>query len=146
MSTVRKSTSERIEAKKTEMEQKKNELALLLKRQRKEERKARNHRISTRGAHIESLLPDTIGLSDERFFTFLEKTVANDFGKKILATLTVEQEKENAKNTTATGGGASAAKSEAATKNGGNPVTQTVIEEKRNDNDNGGESGVTNAS
>ena len=142
-------TSERIEAKKTEMEQKKNELALLVKRQRKEERKARNHRISTRGAHMESILPDTIGLSDTRFFTFLEKTVANDFGKKILATLTAEQDKDNAKNaasTTTAGGGTSAVKSEAAAKNSGNTVTQTVIEEKHSDNANGGESEGTSAS
>jgi len=47
---------------------------------------------------MESLLPDTIALSDERFWTFLEKTVANDFGRRILATLTAEQDKEDAKN------------------------------------------------
>ena len=149
MSTVRKTTAERIEAAKLEKAQMEAEIKRLLHLQKAEERKKRSHRISTRGAHIESLLPDTIGLTDARFFTFLEKTVANDFGKKILATLTAEQERESAKNavnTTAANGGTSAAKPEAAAKNSGSTVTQTVIADKHSDNANSGESGVTNAS
>ena len=50
---------------------------------------------------MESILPDTIMLSDARFWTFLEKTVANKFGRDILATLKAEQEKEDAKNAAA---------------------------------------------
>ena len=96
--STRKTTAERIEAQRERMEQMQNEMKELMRKHNAEERKKRNHRISTRGAHIEKLLPDTIGLSDGRFFTFLEKTVANDFGKKILVTLKAEQDKEDAKN------------------------------------------------
>ena len=96
--STRRTTTERIEAAKLEKAQMEAEIKRLMNLQKAEERKKRNHRISTRGAHIESILPDTIGLSDARFFTFLEKTVANDFGKKILTTLKAEQDKEDAAN------------------------------------------------
>ena len=147
--STRRTTTERIEAAKLEKAQMEAEIKRLMNLQKAEERKKRNHRISTRGAHMESILPDTIGLSDARFFTFLEKTVANDFGKKILASLTAEQERENAKNavnTTTSNGGKSAATPEAATKTDGKPAAQTVIEEKHNDNANSGESRGTSAS
>ena len=76
----------------------KNEYRLLLNRQKKEERKARTHRICTRGGMLEGLLPDTIILNDERFKAFLVKTTANKFGRNILAELVAEQEQEDAAN------------------------------------------------
>jgi hypothetical protein len=91
-----KTTAAKIAEQRTKMEQIQNEINRLLRLEREEARKARNHRISKRGAHLESLLPDTIMLSDKRFFSFLEKTVANDFGRRTLATLVAEQERENA--------------------------------------------------
>ena len=145
----RKTTTERIELQKEKMEQMQNEMKELKRKYNAEERKKRNHRISTRGAHLEKLLPDTIGLSDERFFTFLEKTVANDFGKKILATLTAEQERENVKNaaiTTAVDGGVSTAKPEAATKNNGKTAAKSINAEEYTENADADESGGTDAS
>jgi len=91
-----KTTAAKIAEQRTKMEQIQNEINRLLRLEKEEARKARNHRISKRGAHLESLLPDTIMLSDKRFFSFLEKTVANDFGRRTLATLVAEQERENA--------------------------------------------------
>jgi len=91
----RKTTTEKIAEQKTRMEQMQNEMKRLMNLQKAEERKKRNHRICKRGAHLESLLPDTIGLSDERFFAFLEKTAANGRGREILASFVAEQEKEN---------------------------------------------------
>jgi len=134
--STRKTTTERIAEHQTKMEQMQNEMKELKRKHSAEERKKRNHRISTRGAHLEKLLPDTIGLSDARFFTFLERTTANDFGKKVLATLTAEQEKENAKNAAiiaTADGGTPTAKPEATAKNGGNTTAQPVIEEEYND-------------
>ena len=96
--STRKTTAEKIEAARIELKQKENELKRLEQIQKDADRKARNHRISKRGAHLESLLPDTIMLSDARFFTFLEKTVANDYGRRALAVLVAEQTAENAKN------------------------------------------------
>jgi len=129
MAATTKSTSERIQAKKAEMEQKKHELSLLLQRQKKEERKARNHRICRRGAHLESILPDTISLSDERFWRFLEKTVANDFGRRTLATLIAEQDKEDAKNgadTATNDGGAPTDKPTSTTQSANKSVAPTT--------------------
>jgi len=91
-----KTTAEKIAEQRTKIAQMENEMKRLLQLQKEEARKARNHRISKRGAHLESLLPDTIMLSDKRFFTFLEKTVANDFGRRTLATLVAEQARDNA--------------------------------------------------
>ena len=96
--STRKTTAERIEAAKAEKAQVEAEIKELMQKHREEERNKRNHRISTRGAHMEKLLPDTIGLSDARFFTFLERPVANDFGRRALAALKAEQDKEDAAN------------------------------------------------
>ena len=96
--STRKTTAERIEAAKLEKQQMEERIKKLLQEQKAEERKKRNHRISHRGAHLESMLPDTIKLSDSRFYTFLEKTVGNEFGRRALATLVAEQEKEDAAN------------------------------------------------
>ena len=96
--STRKTTAEKIEAARIEKAQADARIKKLLQEQKEADRKARNHRISKRGAHLESLLPDTIMLSDVRFFTFLEKTVGNDYGRRALAALVAEQTAENAKN------------------------------------------------
>ena len=75
----RRTTAERIDAKKEEMTQKKNGLNLLLQRQRKEERKARNHRLCERGGIVESLLPDLARLDKEQFDTFAQKTLLSGY-------------------------------------------------------------------
>jgi hypothetical protein len=80
------------------MEQMQNEMKRLLRQEKEEDRRARTHRICKRGGLIESLLPDTIMLSDERFKAFLEKTTANKFGREALATLKAEQEKDDTNN------------------------------------------------
>jgi hypothetical protein len=147
--STRKTTTERIELHKEKMEQMQNEMKALMRKHNAEERKKRNHRISTRGAHLEKLLPDTIELSDERFFTFLEKTTANDFGRRILATIIAEQEKENAKvtvNSTAADGGTDAAELAVKTQNGGKTAAKAVIAEDNGDNTDKDESGGTKAS
>ena len=93
-----KTTAVKIAEQRAKMEQMENEIKRLLRLQKEEERKARTHRICERGGLLESLLPDTIALTHERFKTFLEKTTANDFGRRTLAALMAEQEKENAVN------------------------------------------------
>jgi len=91
----RKTIAEKIQAQQAKKEQMEAEIKRLLQQQKAEERKARNHRICKRGGLIESLLPDVITLSDERFKAFLNKTVANDFGRRALAILRAEQDKED---------------------------------------------------
>ena len=96
--STRRTTSERIDAQKERMEQMQNEMKRLKRVQNKEERKRRDHRIYTRGGHMESILPDTIVLSDARFFTFLERTVANKFGRDVLDKLIAEQRRDDTAN------------------------------------------------
>ena len=121
--STRKTTTEKIELQRERMEEIQNEMKRLLNQQKTEERKKRNHRICKRGAHLESLLPNTVGLSDTRFFSFLEKTVANDFGRRALAALVAEQEKEDATDgdVNAAGDGAPSVPSVVAAAQGGNP-------------------------
>ncbi|MCL2168947.1 MAG: DUF3847 domain-containing protein [Defluviitaleaceae bacterium] len=47
--------------------------------------KARNHRLCKRHSLLESLLPDTINLTDEQYKAFLDKAVVNDYGRRVLA-------------------------------------------------------------
>jgi hypothetical protein len=91
-----KTTIEKIAEQKTRMEQMENELKRLMQRHKAEERKARTNRLCKRHGLFESLLPDTIPLSEDNFKTFLEKTVANDFGRRTLAALKAAQEKQAA--------------------------------------------------
>jgi hypothetical protein len=91
-----KTTLERIAEQKTRMEQMENELKRLMQRHKAEERKARTKRLCVRAGLLESMLPDTIPLTDGNFKRFLEKTAANDFGRRALANLTAEQKKQTA--------------------------------------------------
>jgi hypothetical protein len=63
----------------------------LLKAQAEADRKARTNRLCKRAGHLESLLPDTITLTDTRFNLFLSKTMVTDFAKRELRKLLDEQ-------------------------------------------------------
>ena len=96
--SIKKTTSERIDIQREKILQAQNELKRLENLEKATKRKERDRRIYRRGAHLESLLQDTIRLSDARFYTFLEKTTANSFGRKILSELLAKQEDEDSKN------------------------------------------------
>ena len=66
----------------------------LLQAQKEADRKERTNRLCKRAGHLESLLPDIIKLTNERFNVFLEKTVVTEFAKRILRDLLAEQERE----------------------------------------------------
>jgi len=74
------------------LEQLLNRKKLLIKQHKEDERKVRNRRLYQRHGLFESLLPDTICLTDEQFNTFLNRTVANDYGRDKLAEIIVEGE------------------------------------------------------
>ena len=61
------------------------EIAQLLNR-----RKERTKRLCRRMGLFESLVPESIPLTEEQFRTFLEKTVASPFGRGLLADLTAQ--------------------------------------------------------
>ena len=83
----RKTTADKIEEAKAKIEQAENHMKQLVQKQKAEERKARTKRLCSRHGLLESMLPDTITLTDEQFKMFLEKAVANDYGRRILANI-----------------------------------------------------------
>ena len=138
--STRRTIAERIEAELNRKKKMEEEIKGLLQQQKKEERKARTHRLSVRAGMLEGLLPDTIKLSDVRFNAFLRKTTANDFGRRVLSDLVAEQAKEDASNRTDGGkteGGADTAQGggTAAAKPAQTPTTPSVAD--------GGRTGVT---
>lgn len=85
-----KSIDARIAEAKLKIEQEQNRMKLLIQKQKKEERNARTKRLCSRMGLFESMLPDTIPLTDEQFKIFLEKTVTNEHSGRILDGLTAQ--------------------------------------------------------
>ena len=90
---ARKSRNDRIAVIEKEMEELEKQKKKLIAEQKEIDRKARTNRLCKRHGLFESLLPDIIDLSEDDFKLFLEKTVANDFGRRTLAALIAEQSK-----------------------------------------------------
>ena len=80
---------------KEKMEQMAAEYKRLQKLQKAEEAKEEEKRAVKLGILMQKLIPDVTKLDDSNFKKFLEKTVANDFGKRALSSLLSEQERAN---------------------------------------------------
>ena len=93
--TTRKTTAERIEAAKIEKAQADARIKILLQQQKKEERKARNHRLCERGGIVEKLLPDLVRLDKEQFDTFVQKTLLSGYAEKVLRGLVKSEQSED---------------------------------------------------
>ena len=91
-----KTTQERIEALQHEIQQKQNQEKQLRQRFREEQRKARNHRLCKRHGLFEKVLPETIDLTDEQFEKFVKQHIANEHGRRMLATLTAKYSTDKA--------------------------------------------------
>jgi len=83
----RKTITAKIEDTKAKITQYENHMKQLVQKQKQDERKARTKRLCSRAGLLESLLPDTIALTDEQFKSFLERTTANEFGRRTLANI-----------------------------------------------------------
>ena len=81
----KKPISERMAKLQSDLENLQKQKKLLEKEQSEQERKARTRRLCSRAGLLESMLPETITLTDEQFKSFLEKTVANNFGRDKLS-------------------------------------------------------------
>jgi hypothetical protein len=79
-----KTRAEKIESYKTEIEQLENKRKKLIQEEKAQERKDRTRRLCKRMGLFESLLPDSIPLSEEQFKIFLEKTIITDHSRRIL--------------------------------------------------------------
>ena len=88
--------STKIEKARAEKLQKENRLKELEQQLKSVEKKERNHRLCKRMGMFESLMPDTITLTDDQFYSFLEKAVANDYSKRTLATIKSQGDKSQA--------------------------------------------------
>ena len=100
-----KSYDERIAEAKLKIEQEQNRMKLLIQAQKKEERNARTKRLCSRMGLFESMLPDTIPLTDEQFKIFLEKTVTTEHSRRILDGLTAQNAAASASTTHGNGEG-----------------------------------------
>ena len=82
-----KTKAEKITSIEEEIRQLENRRRQLVQEQKAQERKDRTKRLCRRML-FESLVPDTIPLTEEQFKTFLEKTVMSDQARRILDELT----------------------------------------------------------
>jgi hypothetical protein len=82
-----KSLAEKIENTRTEIKQSENRLKQLIQEQKTQERKDRTRRLCKRAGLLESLLPETIPLTEEQFKTFLEKAVLSNYSRRIVTSL-----------------------------------------------------------
>ena len=96
----KRTTTEKMEDTREKIAELQNYLKKLENTDKEAKRKARTKRLCRRGGFLESVLPETITLSEDRFDAFVKKHIANDHGLRILNKLLAEQEKEDADNTT----------------------------------------------
>ena len=101
-----KTKIEKIASIEEEIKQLENKKKRLIQEQKEQERKDRTNRLCKRMGFIEKLLPDTIPLTEERFKTFVEQTIATDHSRRILDGLTAQ----NAATAPAQGAGAAGQK------------------------------------
>jgi len=83
-----KTKLEKIAGIEEEIRQLENKRKQLVQEQKAQERKDRTKRLCRRMGLFESLVPNSISLTEEQFKTFLEKTVAAEHGRKLLDELT----------------------------------------------------------
>ncbi len=85
-----KTKAEKITSIEEEIRQLENRRRQLVQEQKAQERKDRTKRLCRRMGLFESLVPDTIPLTEEQFKTFLEKTVMTDHARRLLDELTAQ--------------------------------------------------------
>jgi len=93
MTKQKQTKQEKVTAIETRITQLENQKKQLVQQQKAEERKQRVRRLYKRAGLLESLLPETIALTDEQFTTYLHRTVGNKFGRDKLAEIIAEGEK-----------------------------------------------------
>ena len=89
-----RTTDARIEKAQEVIRQQENLLKQLRQKQKSQERKARDHRLYKRAGLLESLLPETIALTDEQFEKFLKRCVVNSHCKRALEVIASDGETE----------------------------------------------------
>ena len=83
-----KTKIEKIAGIEEEIRQLENKRRQLVQAQKAQERKDRTKRLCKRMGLFESLVPDSVSLTDEQFKAFLERTITTEHSRRILAELT----------------------------------------------------------
>lgn len=83
-----KTKAEKIAAIELQMTQLENRRKKLIQEKKQQDRKDRTKRLCKRMGLFESMLPESISLTDEQFHIFLEKTIATEYSRRILDGLT----------------------------------------------------------
>lgn len=86
-----KTKAEKIAAIELQMTQLKNQRKKLIQEKKQQERKERTKRLCKRMGLFESMLPESLSLTDEQFQRFLEKTVATEHSRRLLDGLTAQR-------------------------------------------------------
>lgn len=95
-----KTKAEKIAAIELQMTQLKNQRKKLIQEKKQQERKERTKRLCKRMGLFESMLPESLSLTDEQFQRFLEKTVATEHSRRLLDGLTAQRSAQlHARNT-----------------------------------------------
>jgi hypothetical protein len=95
------SKRDKIAAVELEIEQLLNQKKELIAQQKEIDRKDRTNRLCKRGGYIESVLPDTISLTNEQFQELMKRTLLTDYARRILSSL-LPPKPQGAENTTET--------------------------------------------
>jgi len=85
-----KTRTEKIASYEEQIKQLEAQRKQLIQKEKEQDRKDRTKRLCRRMGLFESLLPDTITLTDDLFKTFLEKAVLTDQSRRILDGLTAQ--------------------------------------------------------
>jgi hypothetical protein len=125
-----KTRTERIDSIDEQIKQLGNQRKQLIQKEKAQERKDRTRRLCQRMGLFESMLPETITLTDDSFKTFLEKSVLSDQSRRILDGLT-------AQNTAV----AAPIRASAAAQSAAIPASQTAQTEQDEDTDEGEDEG-----
>jgi len=140
----RKSVEQQIAEAQEKIKQEQNSLKKLQKKQTEQNNKARNHRLCKRHGLLESILPDTIELTDKQFEDFVRHHIANSHGRNKLAEMVAQgAEDTTPKNEETTGQPASPATPKTA--NAGQNQKPTAPAEAKNSSGNPQKGNANNA-
>ena len=84
---IKKLSDVHFEASEKKIQEEQKRLKQLEKKLTEKTRKDRNHHLCKRHGYLESILPDTINLTDEQYQTFVIQHIANKHGIAAIANL-----------------------------------------------------------
>jgi hypothetical protein len=81
---MKKTLTEKIENIQADIQQLKEREKTLLQRFKAEERRERTSRLCRRGGYLENKIPELKTMTEEQFYTFVEKTLLSGYAEKTI--------------------------------------------------------------